>query len=133
MQVLFIEDDDAVRETFATLLREASLTVSEEKFAEDGLRALTRGRPDVILLDLGMPVGHMSGIEMLARLRQVPQWVRIPVVVFSGFGDTVNPDVMARLNVSYLLSKAGVRGNELARLLRDLATSSARSSAAERR
>jgi CheY-like chemotaxis protein len=118
--ILYIEDDDALRDLFAESLRDAGLTVTEEKFAEAALERLRQQVPDVILLDLGMPAGHMSGIEVLARVRQMPEWARIPIVVFSGFGDVVNPDVMARLNVTYVLSKASVHGNELARLLGDI-------------
>jgi CheY-like chemotaxis protein len=93
------------------------LIVEEERFAAHALDVLTRRLPDVILLDLGMPAGLMSGIEMLVRMRDVPEWAQIPVVVFSGLSDVVNPDIMARLNVSNVLSKTEVRGDELARLI----------------
>jgi CheY-like chemotaxis protein len=118
--VLYIEDDDAIRELFADFLREAGLTVQEERFAERALDALAHGRPDVILLDLGMPAGLMSGIEMLARVRDVPEWARIPVVVLSGFGDVVNPDIMARLHVTTVLSKTAIHADELARVIGDI-------------
>jgi CheY-like chemotaxis protein len=128
-RILYVEDDDALRQLFADHLREIGFTVAEEKYAERALERLTQGVPDAILLDLGMPPGHMSGIEMLARVRQVPAWEGIPIVVFSGFGDVVNPDVMERLNVAHVLSKASVRGEELARLLRDLVRRAAGGSA----
>ena len=79
-----------------------------------------RSRPDLILLDLGMPAGLMSGIEMLVRLRTVPEWARIPVVVLSALGDLVNPAIMARPNVSNVLSKTGIRRDDLVRLIGDI-------------
>jgi CheY-like chemotaxis protein len=115
--VLYVEDDDLVRHLYADALRQAGLIVEEERFAGHALDMLTRRLPDVILLDLGMPAGLMSGIEMLVRMRDVPEWAQIPVVVFSGLSDVVNPDIMARLNVSNVLSKTEVRGDELARLI----------------
>jgi CheY-like chemotaxis protein len=115
--VLYVEDDDVIRDLFAERLRGVGLTVAEERLAERALEALADVRPDVILLDLGMPKGLMSGIEMLARLRGSPEWAEIPVVVFSGFGDVVNPDIMARLNVTHVLAKTAVSGDELARLI----------------
>jgi CheY-like chemotaxis protein len=115
--VLYVEDDDAVRNLYADALREAGLIVHEERFAGQALDTLTRRLPDVILLDLGMPAGLMSGIEMLLRLRDVPEWAQIPVIVFSGLSDVVNPDIMARLNVSNVLSKTATQGEELAQLI----------------
>jgi CheY-like chemotaxis protein len=118
--VLYIEDDDVIRQLYGDCLREAGLTVQEERSADHALEILGRVHPDVILLDLGMPAGHMSGIEMLARLRDVPDLARIPVVVLSGFVDVVNPDIMARLSVSHVLSKTAVHGSELVRVIADL-------------
>jgi CheY-like chemotaxis protein len=118
--VLYVEDDDLVRRLYADALRKAGLIVHEERFAGDALDVLTRSRPDLILLDLGMPASFMSGIEMLVRLRDVPEWTRIPVVVLSGIGDLVNPDIMARLNVSNVLSKTAIRDDELVRLIGDI-------------
>jgi CheY-like chemotaxis protein len=67
-----------------------------------------------------MPAGLMSGIELLVRLRTVPEWARIPVVVLSALGDFVNPDIMARLNVSNVLSKTDIRHDDLVRLIGDI-------------
>ena len=118
--VLYVEDDDGIRYMYADALRTAGLIVQEQKFAADALDALTRSRPDLILLDFGMPAGLMSGIEMLVRLRTVPDWARIPVVVLSALGDFVNPDIMARLNVSKVLSKTDIRHDDLVRLIGDI-------------
>jgi CheY-like chemotaxis protein len=111
--VLYVEDDDLVRELFAGALRDAGFSVEERRFAEQGLDALRRHRPALILLDIGMPPGLMNGIDMLMRLREVPEWAQIPVVVFSGLTDVLNPDVMAHLNVSNVLSKATIDSGDL--------------------
>ena len=42
------------------------------------------------------------------------------MVVFSALGDLVNSDIMARLNVSDVLSKTGMRGDDLVRLIGDI-------------
>ena len=46
-----------------------------------GLDAIKRERPDLVLLDLRMP--DLSGIEVLERVRDVPEWRDIPFVVVS--------------------------------------------------
>ena len=48
---------------------------------QEALRVLEQRRPDVIVLDLMMPV--MDGWEFAARLQQAPRWSDIPVVVVS--------------------------------------------------
>ena len=79
--VLFVEDDDFIRQTYAEDLRKAGLIVQEETSTSHALDVLSRGLPGVILLNLEMPANHISGIEMLVRLRNVPEWAHIPVVV----------------------------------------------------
>ena len=118
--VLYVEDDDLVRELFAESLREAGFVVQEERLAEQALGALTRERPDLILLDLGMPSGLMSGIDMLVQVRDTPELTEIPVVVLSGLTDVINPDVMTHLNVSSVLPKVTTSGDEVVGVVNDI-------------
>jgi hypothetical protein len=57
----------------------------------------------------------MSGIEMLARLRENHCWKNLPVVVLSGFGKYLNSDVMTRLGVHIVLTKTEVSAAEVVR------------------
>jgi len=114
-EILFVEDDDDVRELFGFILREAGFTVVEVGRAEAALEAIDQRLPDVILLDMFMPPGEMSGIELLARLREQAGWAAVPVVVFSGFGDVINRDLMARLGVRAVLLKSAGGGPEVVR------------------
>jgi CheY-like chemotaxis protein len=113
-KVLFVEDDDDVRENLSFELRQTGLAVFEERLAETALESLDRRVPDVILLDVGMPPGEITGIELLARLREDPRWKRLPVVVLSGFGKHLNPDLMASLGVQAVLTKAEVTATDVA-------------------
>jgi CheY-like chemotaxis protein len=113
-KVLFVEDDDDVRENLSFELRQTGLAVFEERLAETALESLDRRVPDVILLDVGMPPGEITGIELLARLREDPGWKRLPVVVLSGFGKHLNPDLMASLGVQAVLTKAEVTATDVA-------------------
>jgi CheY-like chemotaxis protein len=104
-EVLYVEDDDSVRGLYAELLREAGFSVREVRLAEEGLDAVRRDTPDLVLLDLSMPVGEMSGIEALARLREDPASATIPIVLFSGLGNILNPEVIRSLRVSAVVTK----------------------------
>jgi CheY-like chemotaxis protein len=114
-KILYVEDDDPLREVTASELRSAGLSVVEERRASSALKSIAEHRPDLVLLDIGMPHGDISGVDMLARLREEEQWRDLPVVVLSGFGDVINDDVMARLGVRAVLTKTNVTGAEVAR------------------
>jgi CheY-like chemotaxis protein len=119
-EILFVEDNDQLRELYAGYLRDGGFSVVEVKLAETALELLGQRTPDLVLLDLGMPPGEMSGIEMLARLRENPAWAEIDVVILSGIGDQINPDLASRLRVGAVLAKAAVRGEGLVRVVRDI-------------
>lgn len=104
-EVLVVEDDEHVRTIIADVLEDAGLGVVQAELAEDALARIARQRPDLIILDLGMPPAAMSGAEFLARLRETPAWAAIPVVIVSGLADVVNPDLLLGLRVHASLSK----------------------------
>jgi CheY-like chemotaxis protein len=79
--VLVVDDDADIRESLAHVLAEEGYQVSE---AANGLQALAemeRGHPDVVLLDLMMPV--MDGWKTLEILRRTPRHAGVPVVILS--------------------------------------------------
>ena len=81
--VFIIDDDDAVRDSLAMLLRSVELPV--ETF-DSGVGFLERYRPEIagcIVLDIRMP--KMSGIEVQQRLRELG--CRVPVIFITGHGD----------------------------------------------
>ena len=83
MRVLLVDDDRDLRDSLAELLRLEGFEIST---AENGLDALlmlqaASGLPDVILLDLDMPV--MNGREFRAVQRRDPVAGGVPVVVLS--------------------------------------------------
>lgn len=118
-EVLFVEDDDAVREIYTITLREAGFTVVALDRAAAVLEAFERRLPAVILLDMFMPPGEMSGIELLTRLRERPDWAAVPVVVLSGLGDVLNRDLLERLGVRDVLLKGQARDTDIVQAIRD--------------
>jgi signal transduction histidine kinase/CheY-like chemotaxis protein len=87
----------------------------------DMLRAY---RPDLVLLDLGLP--DLDGFQVLERIRSTPEWGRLPVVVVTA-QDAL--DAQEPLLGSLMLTRAeGLLPNEIAHLVRSLASSSATSS-----
>ncbi|WP_433498429.1 response regulator transcription factor [Sphaerimonospora sp. CA-214678] len=74
--VLLIEDDATIRATLTRGLRDHGHAVSSAHIAMDGLRAAVSDRPDLIVLDLGLP--DLDGADLLRMLRAVS---RVPVIV----------------------------------------------------
>jgi DNA-binding NarL/FixJ family response regulator len=105
ISVLIVEDDERFRVAFATSVAEAPdmrLAGTAADLAP-GLRLLREQRPDVLLVDLGLPSG--SGVELIRYANDhLPQ---TDVMVVSVFGD--EPHVMASLEAGatgYLLKDA---------------------------
>lgn len=84
MRILLVEDDKFFREFYAQKLREKGIEVFQAENGEIGLKAVQDSVPDVILLDIIMPV--KDGFEVLEALSQNEQTKKIPVLVFSTLG-----------------------------------------------
>jgi DNA-binding response OmpR family regulator len=67
-KVLVLEDDAVVSLVIRTVLGRAGLAVEIESDGRAGLRAFHRLRPDIVLLDVGLP--EMDGWQVLARIRE---------------------------------------------------------------
>lgn len=80
--VLVIEDDLRIREALATALTGAGHAVRTEHRGADGLSAVVQWRPDVVVLDLGLP--DMDGADVLAMMRGVSS---VPVIVATARDD----------------------------------------------
>ena len=78
-RVLIIEDDQTTRDMTRRLLEKEGWQVREAENGEVGLQQLARELPDLILLDLMMPV--MDGFQFYQTMRASTQWRDIPVVV----------------------------------------------------
>jgi CheY-like chemotaxis protein len=83
--ILVIEDDDLTRGALRLILEAQGYEVATAENGRDALDELRERRPDLILLDLMMPV--MSGWEFRARIALDPRLASIPVVVCSGAGE----------------------------------------------
>lgn len=81
MRVLVLEDEPDLRALYRVNLSEAGHEVLTAANGAEGLGMLARQRPDVILVDLMMPV--MDGYEFLQHLRRMPGHSRTPALVVS--------------------------------------------------
>ena len=80
--VLIIEDDATIRTALIRSLAARSHSTMSSSTALDGLQSLVDHRPDVVLLDLGLP--DLDGTSLLAMIRAVSD---VPVIVISARDD----------------------------------------------
>lgn len=81
-KVLIIDDDQAVTETFARMLRLEGHEVRTAHDAESGLREAQERPPDAIIVDLRMPL--INGLGFLYRLRADERHQHTPVAIVTG-------------------------------------------------
>ncbi len=75
-RVLVVDDEPAIRRFLHTSLSAHGYTLFEAANGRDALAAVATHRPDLIILDLGLP--DMDGIEITRRLRE---WTQIPIII----------------------------------------------------
>jgi len=84
--VLVVEDDRMIAEMYRFQLTHEGYEVHVAGDGRQGLEAIRTEKPDLVLLDLRMPV--MEGFEVLEQLQSGAADVRsIPVVILSNYGD----------------------------------------------
>jgi two-component system, OmpR family, KDP operon response regulator KdpE len=81
-QLLVVEDDERIRAALIRALRERGHAVSSAATALEGLRQAVDERPDLVVLDLGLP--DLDGRELLRMLRAVSS---VPVIVATARDD----------------------------------------------
>mgnify|MGYP000846047481 CR=1 FL=1 len=80
-KILIVEDDQDFQDIYAIYLQGESFEVTRARHGREALEILEKQTPDLIILDLIMPV--MDGEEFYVRLRQQEKWRSIPVIIAS--------------------------------------------------
>ncbi len=79
--ILIADDDELIAELASQVLIDAGHACGWVTSGEEALSLLKHRRPDVMLLDQNMP--GMTGVTLLRKLRQSPQYYDLPVVMFT--------------------------------------------------
>jgi len=109
--ILVIEDEQPLQRFLRAMLQSQDYRVLEATTGEAGLQRAAADRPDLIILDLGLP--DIDGTQVTRRLRE---WTAIPIIVVSARGKEL--DKVAALDAGaddYLTKPFGV-GELLARI-----------------
>jgi CheY-like chemotaxis protein len=113
--VLIVDDTEDCSDPLARLLRMKGHAVECASNGKEALDVLAQFKPDVIFLDLMMPV--MDGVCFLEALRRNPAWKQFRVVVLSGYGDGLPARRLAELGVGEVFLKGSVNFSQLLKVI----------------
>jgi len=102
LKVLIVEDDRAMAEMCARLIRRHGHSAVIAESGEDAL-AIVQSKSDVtaVLTDVQMP--HMTGLELLIQLRHID--AEMPVILMTGYDNLLSPMEARSLGAADYLSK----------------------------
>jgi CheY-like chemotaxis protein len=81
--IVVIEDNPQNARMVVKLLRRAEYEVITAEDGETGLTAVFENKPDLVLIDLGLP--DIDGQTVVALLRQQPDLMHIPIIAFTAW------------------------------------------------
>ena len=111
MPILIIEDEQDIRKFLRLTLQTHGFTPHEADCAREGLRLLTLTRPEVIILDLGLP--DMDGLDIIKEVRGFSQ---TPIIVLSARGREQDKITALELGADDYLTKPFSAGELIARI-----------------
>lgn len=110
-RILIVDDEPAIRRFLHTTLETHDYTVFEAETGEKALRAILAHRPDIMILDLGLP--DIDGVDVIRQLRE---WSQIPILVLSVRGHERDKIKALDAGADDYLTKPFGTGELLARL-----------------
>lgn len=116
--ILIVEDDLALNEAYKLILETAEYQVFTAFNGEEALQVAAQQHPDLIFLDLRMPV--MDGIGFLKQYRPKENHPEAHIVVFSNYDMQAEVDQAYELGAERYVLKAWASPKELLKIVKDL-------------
>ena len=111
-KIALIEDDIAIVQMYSMKFEAEGFDVVYANDGEQGLEVIKDFKPDLVLLDLMMPI--MGGAEMLEKMRQEDWGKDIKVIVLTNMGESEAPENLKDLNVESFIVKADLTPKQVA-------------------
>ena len=118
-KILIVEDEKLLANALELKFLHENFEVFKAENGQIGLEMAQAHNPDIILLDLMMPV--MDGKTMLHQLRQIAQFKYTPVIVLTNAGEIDNVrETKFYDNASEFLIKANVNPDDIVKVVNEL-------------
>lgn len=115
--ILIVEDEPELAEVYQTLLGQSGYAITVAHNGKSALAAVEEKAPDLILLDLRMPI--MDGVEFLEKYDVKEKHKDVKVIVFSNYDMQDEIDDAYRLGADRYVLKAWASPKELLQIVKD--------------
>lgn len=102
--IALIEDDPVISQMYRMKFEADGFRVNVASDGQSGIAMVQEMKPDIILLDLGMP--EMSGDVALAKIRKIDAFKETPVIILTNLGKEEAPESLKSLGVHSYIVKA---------------------------
>ena len=116
-KILVVEDDRDLNNAYCVILRHQGHEVVEAYDGQEALERLTEFEPDLILLDLLMPI--MGGLEFLKKSRPIEQHQNTKVLIFTNMENSPEVTEAYKLGANRCIIKSWTAPHNLARVIDD--------------
>ncbi len=118
--ILIVEDEVDLLKVYSLLFKMQKFKVYEASNGREGLKQLDKVKPDIIILDVLMPV--MGGLEFLEKANLKERFPSTKVLVLSNLSDPDTLDRIGELGADKYMLKASVAPTELVAMVSQLLT-----------
>lgn len=115
-KILIVEDEPEVLQLYSDKLKQEKFEVIEAKNGAEGLEIALSSKPDLILLDIQMPI--MDGLAMLKELKINDAVKKIPVIVLTNYSDAERIAVAMESGAVGYLVKVDLKNGDLVKNVR---------------
>ena len=117
-KLLIIEDDRIIGSIYSKKFAVEGFNVEVAEDGQTGLERILAFHPDIVLLDLMLP--KLNGLEILARVRALPEFQRLPIIVFSNAYMTSVIDSAWKAGATTVLTKSNTSPKKLTETIHEL-------------
>lgn len=115
-RILLIEDEGNIREAIGFILSRAGWEVQGHGNGATAIDAVTRTKPDMVILDVMLP--GLSGFEILRALRDGDETARLPVLMLTAKGQARDQEAAFEMGADAYLTKPFSNADLLATVAR---------------
>lgn len=119
-KILLVEDSKAIQQMYRNKLTFEQFLVLTADNGMEAIKILSQEKPDIILLDLMMPV--VDGYKVLQVIKTDPKLSNIPVLVFSAKGQPEEVEKALNLGAAGYIVKATTKPNEVVEQIKKVLT-----------
>lgn len=117
-KIALIEDNAVISQMYRMKFESEGFDVKLATNGENGIALVKDFSPDIILLDIQMPV--MNGAEALKKIRKLDNAQETPVIILTNLGEEEAPKDLASLNISSYIVKANLTPSQVVKKVKEV-------------